>query len=65
VLELASVSKRFGGLEALRGASLSLRGDGIYGLIGPNGDGKTTLFNVVTGVAPATAGTVHLAESAR
>jgi len=64
VLELAGVSKRFGGLEALRGVSLSLRDGGIHGLIGPNGAGKTTLFNVVTGVAPATAGTVHFAGEA-
>lgn len=59
MLELANVSKRFGGLEALRGVSLSLRGQGIHGLIGPNGAGKTTLFNVVTGVSRATAGTVR------
>jgi branched-chain amino acid transport system ATP-binding protein len=64
VLELAGVSKRFGGLEALRGVSLSLRDGGIHGLIGPNGAGKTTLFNVVTGVAPATAGTVRFAGEA-
>ena len=61
MLELAGVSKRFGGLEALRGVSLSLRGEGIHGLIGPNGAGKTTLFNVVTGMARATAGTVRFA----
>jgi branched-chain amino acid transport system ATP-binding protein len=64
VLELAGVCKRFGGLEALRGVSLSVRDGGIYGLIGPNGAGKTTLFNVVTGVAPATTGTVRFAGEA-
>jgi branched-chain amino acid transport system ATP-binding protein len=61
VLELRGVSKRFGGLEALRSVSLDLSREGIYGLIGPNGAGKTTLFNVVTGVARATSGTVHFA----
>jgi branched-chain amino acid transport system ATP-binding protein len=59
MLELASVWKRFGGLEALRAVTLGLGEGGIYGLIGPNGAGKTTLFNVVTGVARASAGTVR------
>jgi branched-chain amino acid transport system ATP-binding protein len=59
LLDLAGVSKRFGGLEALRNVTLGFGAGGIYGLIGPNGAGKTTMFNVVTGTARATTGSVR------
>jgi branched-chain amino acid transport system ATP-binding protein len=49
LLELASVSKRFGGLAALRDVNLQLAENELVGIIGPNGAGKTTLFNVVSG----------------
>jgi branched-chain amino acid transport system ATP-binding protein len=50
LLELRQVDKIFGGLHAVRGASLSVNKGEIFGLIGPNGAGKTTIFNVITGV---------------
>ncbi|BBK30454.1 ABC transporter ATP-binding protein [Allostella humosa] len=50
LLELEGVTKRFGGLTALDGASLDVRQGEVRGLIGPNGSGKSTLFHVVTGV---------------
>lgn len=56
LLELASVSKHFGGLNALSDVSMHIRRGEIYGLIGPNGAGKTTLFNVVTGLYQASSG---------
>jgi branched-chain amino acid transport system ATP-binding protein len=58
ILRLQSVSRRFSGLQALRDVSLSVNKGEVLGLIGPNGAGKTTLVNVVTGVTPASSGTV-------
>lgn len=58
ILRLQSVSRNFTGLKALRDVSLGIGKGEVLGLIGPNGAGKTTLVNVVTGVTPASSGTV-------
>ncbi len=49
MLELDAVTKRFGGLTAVRAVSLRAAPGEIVGIIGPNGAGKTTLFNVISG----------------
>jgi branched-chain amino acid transport system ATP-binding protein len=49
MLVLDAVTKRFGGLTAVREVSLSAAPGEILGIIGPNGAGKTTLFNVISG----------------
>jgi len=57
-LDIRNLSKSFAGLKAVDDVSFSLSTGDIFGLIGPNGSGKTTLINVVTGLLPATGGTV-------
>lgn len=58
LLVAQSLAKRFGGLVALDGLDITVHGQDILGLIGPNGSGKTTFFNVVTGIYAASAGAV-------
>lgn len=58
ILQVQNVTKRFGGLTAVRNVSFDLPEGQILGLIGPNGAGKTTLFNCINGVYPPTEGNV-------
>ncbi len=50
LLQVSETTKRFGGIQAVRGYSLRLDPGEIKGLIGPNGAGKTTIFNLISGV---------------
>ncbi len=61
ILELDHVSKRFGGLQAVRDLSFAMREGEILGLIGPNGAGKSTLFNLINGVFRPDTGRISFA----
>jgi ABC-type branched-subunit amino acid transport system ATPase component len=58
LLEARSVSRRFGGLLAVRDVSLVVPRQSIVSIIGPNGAGKTTFFNVIAGITDPSAGSV-------
>lgn len=60
LLEVNSVSKRFGGLTANQDVSFSVDAGQVVGLIGPNGAGKTTMFNCVAGFFAPTSGSIVL-----
>jgi branched-chain amino acid transport system ATP-binding protein len=59
LLRVGGLSKAFGGLRALDEIDLSVNRGDILGLVGPNGSGKTTFLNVVTGFLPATSGSAE------
>ncbi len=59
LLELADVTKYFGGLNVLSDVSFRVDEEEIVGLIGPNGAGKTTLFNMITGIYRPNAGSIQ------
>ena len=61
MLEVHSLSKSFGGVQALLDVSFAVAEGEIVGLIGPNGAGKTTCFNLINGLLPPTAGGIRLA----
>jgi ABC-type branched-subunit amino acid transport system ATPase component len=56
LLDITGLTKDFGGLRAVHDLALQVAEGEIVGLIGPNGSGKTTVFNLITGLYPATAG---------
>ncbi len=61
-LQIRGLKKRFGGITALDGVDLEVQPGEILGLIGPNGCGKTTLINIVTGLETADAGEARWAD---
>ena len=58
LLQVRSVAKSFGGLQAVKAVSLDLAAGAILGIIGPNGAGKSTLFNIISGQISPDAGDV-------
>jgi ABC-2 type transport system ATP-binding protein len=59
-IEFTDVVKRYGKVEALRGVSFSVERGEMFGLIGPDGAGKTTAIRTICGLLHADAGTVHV-----
>ncbi|HEX4836303.1 MAG TPA: ABC transporter ATP-binding protein [bacterium] len=59
MLAVSLLTKRFGGYAALGGVSFEVRQGEILGLIGPNGSGKTTVFNCISGALAPTSGSVR------
>jgi branched-chain amino acid transport system permease protein len=60
VLEVKGLSKHFGGLKAVDDVDIAVKRGSVHALIGPNGSGKTTTLNVLSGLYKATAGKVIL-----
>jgi branched-chain amino acid transport system ATP-binding protein len=60
LLKVDNVKKSFGGIQAIKGFSMTAEKGEIVGIIGPNGAGKTTIFNVVSGVYTADEGSIML-----
>ena len=58
ILELKRVTKQFGGLKAVNEVSFEVSKGEIFGLIGPNGSGKTTIFNCINNFYPITVGDI-------
>ena len=59
LLSVENLRKNFGGVKALDGVTFSLAKGELAGLIGPNGSGKTTAFNLLTGVLKPSSGTIR------
>ncbi len=62
ILDVAGLSKSFGGLRAVSDVTFSVPEGSIFAVIGPNGAGKTTLFNLIAGVMPPDGGRITFAS---
>lgn len=58
MLKTTELSKNFGGVQAVNRLDLNIEEGSIHGLIGPNGSGKTTIFNLVAGAFPSSSGAI-------
>ncbi len=61
MIEVRNLTKKYGDLTAVEDLSFDVHGNEIVGLVGPNGAGKTTTLRCITGIIPASSGTVHIA----
>jgi branched-chain amino acid transport system ATP-binding protein len=61
ILEIEALTRSFGGLVAVGGVDLAVRRGEIVGLLGPNGSGKTTVLNLISGMLRPDSGSIYLA----
>jgi branched-chain amino acid transport system ATP-binding protein len=59
LLEVKNLEKNFGGLRAVGGLSFQVQRGEVLGLLGPNGSGKTTALNLISGALAASGGSIH------
>ena len=59
LLECRTLSKKFGAVDAVVDANLEVTEGSVHSIIGPNGSGKTTFFNLISGEVPPTTGHVY------
>lgn len=59
ILQLKQVTRRFGGLVAVNSFDMEIHAGEVIGLVGPNGSGKTTALNLISGALPPTSGSIH------
>jgi branched-chain amino acid transport system permease protein len=62
LLQVSGLSKYFGGLRAVDGLDLTVRRGTIHALIGPNGSGKTTTLNLISGIYSPSSGSMHVED---
>lgn len=62
MLKVVNLTKRYGSLEVLRGISFEVKKGSIYGFLGPNGSGKTTTMNILSGLIGFNGGEIYLNE---
>jgi branched-chain amino acid transport system ATP-binding protein len=62
LFQVKNLVKFFGGLAAVHDVSFQVNRGEIFGLIGPNGSGKTTIFNLISSFYPVSGGTIHFKE---
>lgn len=60
LLDIAHLTKSFGGLIAVNGLNFTVKDREVVGIIGPNGSGKTTVLNLISGAFRPTSGSIHL-----
>ena len=56
VLKITGLTKKYGSLFAIKDLSLNIEKGNVFGILGPNGSGKTTTLSIVTGIIHATQG---------